>query len=203
VSSESATIRPSLRDEQKQLTRRRLIDGAVSVFEAKGYADATVEEIVAAAGVSRATFYLHFASKLELAEAWFETLRPELEERYRRLDAVLETGSADELRGWMHESVRWSRRHSSYANVLQQIFATEHSDPRFADVEFPYVEHMPAYRARWPESRRTEAALRIWMMFMLYLQVLQLWGPDRLMRQADMELVVDTLTDVWSKALAP
>lgn len=43
--------------------RMRLIDGIAEVMMAKGYADATVADIVAAAGVARDVFYEHFTDK--------------------------------------------------------------------------------------------------------------------------------------------
>src|SRR5678816_2464768 len=56
----------SPRDEQKRLTRRRLIEGALAAFEQKGYAATTIDDIVAEANASRATFYLHFKSKADV-----------------------------------------------------------------------------------------------------------------------------------------
>ncbi len=43
--------------------RSRIIHGTAEVMMAKGYAEATVTEIVAAAGISREVFYEHFANK--------------------------------------------------------------------------------------------------------------------------------------------
>jgi AcrR family transcriptional regulator len=43
--------------------RERIIHGTAEVIAANGYADATVSEIVAAAGISREVFYEHFSSK--------------------------------------------------------------------------------------------------------------------------------------------
>ncbi|WP_127130345.1 TetR/AcrR family transcriptional regulator [Georgenia sp. SYP-B2076] len=56
----------SLREAQKQMTRRLLLERALELFEAKGYAPTTIEDIAAAAGTTRTTFYMHFASKADL-----------------------------------------------------------------------------------------------------------------------------------------
>ena len=48
-------------------TRRRLLDAALDVMSANGYAGSSMSEIAAAAGVSKGLAYYHFSSKAELA----------------------------------------------------------------------------------------------------------------------------------------
>jgi AcrR family transcriptional regulator len=64
--------RPSLRDEQKALTRRRLIDAGEAVFARSGYHGASVEEIAREAGASTGALYSNFAGKEDLFLALFE-----------------------------------------------------------------------------------------------------------------------------------
>jgi AcrR family transcriptional regulator len=64
--------RPSLRDEQKALTRRRLIDGAEAVFARSGFHGASVEEVAREAGVTTGALYSNFAGKEDLFLALFE-----------------------------------------------------------------------------------------------------------------------------------
>jgi AcrR family transcriptional regulator len=56
-----ASSLPAAEVEAEQ--RKRLVTATAQVVAAKGYADATVADIVAAAGVSRATFYALFRDK--------------------------------------------------------------------------------------------------------------------------------------------
>lgn len=70
--SESDAPRPSLRDEQKALTRRRLIDAAESVFARRGFHGASVEEIAREAGATTGALYSNFAGKEDLFLALFE-----------------------------------------------------------------------------------------------------------------------------------
>lgn len=49
--------------------RGRILDAATSLFAARGYADAPIDAIARAAGVSPPVLYDHFASKLGLYEA--------------------------------------------------------------------------------------------------------------------------------------
>lgn len=59
----------TLRDRQKQQTRELMLGSALRLFETQGYAATTVDEIAAGATATRATFYLHFASKAEVMRA--------------------------------------------------------------------------------------------------------------------------------------
>jgi TetR/AcrR family transcriptional regulator, acrAB operon repressor len=58
--------------EEAQETRNRLIDAAESVFHDKGVAHASLEEIAAAAGVTRGAIYWHFKDKAELFDAMMQ-----------------------------------------------------------------------------------------------------------------------------------
>lgn len=58
-----------IREQYKLMTQERLVKAAISVFIERGYTETTIDEIVAAAGVSRATYYLHFKSKIEVMRA--------------------------------------------------------------------------------------------------------------------------------------
>jgi AcrR family transcriptional regulator len=64
--------RPSLRDEQKALTRHRLLDGAEAVFARSGFHGASVEEIAREAGGTTGALYSNFAGKEDLFLALFE-----------------------------------------------------------------------------------------------------------------------------------
>jgi AcrR family transcriptional regulator len=52
--------------------RARVLDGMSRAAAAKGYADTTVADVVALAGVSRSTFYEHFTDKLDCFLAAYE-----------------------------------------------------------------------------------------------------------------------------------
>ena len=59
-----------------QRTRLQLLDAAREVFARLGYLDAGIDDIVAAAGLARGSFYTYFPSKLEL----FKVLAAEVAE---------------------------------------------------------------------------------------------------------------------------
>lgn len=67
-----ASPRPSLRDEQKALTHRRLLDAAEAVFARRGFHGASVEEVAREAGATTGALYSNFAGKEDLFLALFE-----------------------------------------------------------------------------------------------------------------------------------
>ena len=72
--------------------RRRLFDAAATVFARVGYADASAESISREAGMSKATFYEHFANKEECILALFDVAA---EEVLRQTSAAAEEGGTD------------------------------------------------------------------------------------------------------------
>ncbi|MEU5420337.1 TetR/AcrR family transcriptional regulator [Streptomyces sp. NPDC001407] len=61
------------REQRKLVTRARLRDAANELARSHGSAQVTVDAICAEAGVSRRTFFNHFATKDEVFLAWDET----------------------------------------------------------------------------------------------------------------------------------
>jgi AcrR family transcriptional regulator len=93
-------------------TRLRLLDAGASVLPARGYHDARVDDIVAAAGVSHGTFYRYFENKDDffrvLAEAASSRMIDLLDEL--RLDA-----GPDDLRAWLR---RWLAAYRADGGVI-------------------------------------------------------------------------------------
>lgn len=59
------------------ITKQKLYDAAIAVLGDKGFAGASVDEIVERAGVAKGTVYYHFAGKAELVEALIaDRMRP-------------------------------------------------------------------------------------------------------------------------------
>ncbi|MBC7229746.1 MAG: TetR/AcrR family transcriptional regulator [Actinobacteria bacterium] len=61
---------PSSKGEK---TRRRIVGHATLLMYEKGYNRTTVDEVIAAAGVTKGSFYFHFSSKEELGYAVIES----------------------------------------------------------------------------------------------------------------------------------
>jgi AcrR family transcriptional regulator len=63
------------KDRLDSATRSQLLDAAKKVLEARGYARTTIADIAEEAGVSRATFYVYFASKAAVFAVLAENVR--------------------------------------------------------------------------------------------------------------------------------
>ncbi|MFJ6893510.1 TetR/AcrR family transcriptional regulator [Streptomyces hokutonensis] len=101
------TPRRNLREEQKILTHRRLLEAAVTVFTEKPFLEARMEDIAQAAGVTRVTVYAHFPGKAEIVDALVERLYGLMGEAYADLAALPRWTPAD-IRAWLDEAaVRW------------------------------------------------------------------------------------------------
>lgn len=66
----SAEHQPGLRERKRQQTRERLKQVAIGLFLERGFEATTLDDIVAAADVSRRSFFHYFASKEDVVFAW-------------------------------------------------------------------------------------------------------------------------------------
>src|SRR4051794_31080381 len=72
--------RPS-RAERSEATRARLVDAALPLFAERGYGGVAMEQVVAAAGVTRGALYHHFRDKRDLFRAVYEATEAEMMRR--------------------------------------------------------------------------------------------------------------------------
>jgi AcrR family transcriptional regulator len=72
---------PSLRSQHVEATRRAVLAAARDSFGRKGYAHSSVDEIAAAARVTKGAVYHHFAGKRELFRAVYSEVEAEAQTR--------------------------------------------------------------------------------------------------------------------------
>jgi AcrR family transcriptional regulator len=61
-----------LRERKRQQTRQRIVDAGLALFLQKGIEATTLDEIAAAADISRRTFFAYFPAKEDIVLAWEE-----------------------------------------------------------------------------------------------------------------------------------
>lgn len=108
--------------------RDELLDAAGEVFAGSGYHGASLEEIAAVAGVSKALIYEHFASKRELHAELVERHATEI---FRRLQVNAESGATGEerLRGGVDAFLSFVEEHRDAWRALFRDAA----DPEVAE----------------------------------------------------------------------
>ncbi len=108
-----------------QHTLRKLLDAGITVFSAKGYHAARVDDIVKAARTSHGTFYLYFANKEEL----FAALVADVAEEVAGLSEELSDVTPDDagraaLRSWL---ARFADLYAHYGAVIRTWTEAESS----------------------------------------------------------------------------
>ena len=127
-SSEPAAPR---RSRRKQARPGELLDAALDLFVAKGYAATKVEEVARQAGVSKGTLFLYFPSKQELFQA---VVRHTLADRFAEWDLELDAYQQDtaSLIRYCYD-VWWTRIGSTKAcGLTQLVMAEAHNFPEIA-----------------------------------------------------------------------
>jgi len=189
----------NLREEQKLFTRRLLVEAAHTVFAARGYGAATVDDIVKAAGASRATFYLHFTNKAEVMAALYQALMPATAEYWRKLDRSL--SSQQELRAWLDEALSWWEEHRRILPAMREAAVI---DPTLAAQQYEglrrLTDELTGYFAKVRGTKRPEARLRIELLILQLDQFCMKWIVQKTV-DVDRELALDVLTDLWCAAL--
>ncbi|MFV9430795.1 TetR/AcrR family transcriptional regulator [Rhodococcus rhodochrous] len=112
------------RAEQKQATRDALVEAARVLFVDAGYTATTAEAIAKAAGVSRATFYLHFRSKAEIVQSHMAALEDPIAEAYARLDAIVDP-ALDDVVAWLEDHAEFWREHRPEFASMEQALSHE------------------------------------------------------------------------------
>jgi AcrR family transcriptional regulator len=82
--------------------RRRLFEAAAAVFARSGYAEASAEAIAREAGMSKATFYEHFANKEECILALFDEAATEVTRALVNASGDEATSYEQRVRGGIH-----------------------------------------------------------------------------------------------------
>jgi len=124
------------REEQRRQTRERLLDSALEVFEARGYADSSLEEIAERAGHTRKAVYSNFSGKGELL---LEIVERRFRSHIERVEAILDQDTAHERKaidvgsvfaGYLNQERAWGKLFHEFCAVASR---DERIGARFRD----------------------------------------------------------------------
>ncbi len=105
------------RDVVEASQRTRLLEAIGRAVAERGYAGATIDDVVRRAGVSKATFYEHFADKQDCFLAAYEAASEELLGRVREAHASADDDWLERTRAGIHAYLRWLAADPALARV--------------------------------------------------------------------------------------
>jgi AcrR family transcriptional regulator len=185
-----------LRERKRRETSKRIADAAIRLFIENGYEATTLDEIAAAAGISRRTFFYYFKSKDDILLSMQSSLGDMLASALRNVppgkrpvdavrDAVIEVCAPYPAEDMI--VIDRLMRSSAAVRARKQASYIEHERTLFA-----------ALRERWPAPER-ETALRI--VAMLSIGALRL-SLDAFNREDGKRPLVDLLNEAFDALAA-
>jgi AcrR family transcriptional regulator len=121
------------RREASEQRRQAILDAAIDVFSAEGFAAARLDDVAARAGVAKGTIYLFFKDKEDLFEQILLTaLRPLLGEAQAMVGDTSLSFEAllSKLLGLLRKEILGTRRR----DILRLIITEGHRFPRIAEM---------------------------------------------------------------------
>jgi AcrR family transcriptional regulator len=187
--------RPSIRQAHKDLTRARIAEAARQCFYDKGVGETSFEDIAVAAGVRRATVYLHYANKNAILA---ELLSHNLEEVRRIYERLCALGAHDvaSVRKWMESYVRALVRHREAMRLFQIAMATDDSvRVMIEDYREAVVRSLgQRFAAFAPEAGRAHAAAVLMVVKIDFVADAAAQPAPRLEAAAAIDLVAEELS---------
>ncbi|WP_426009806.1 TetR/AcrR family transcriptional regulator [Caulobacter sp. DWR2-3-1b2] len=189
-----------LREAQRLLTRERLVDAAVALFGQRGFRAVTIEQIAVAAGANRATFYLHFRSKEDVANAIGERLAPNIQVTFAALDALVDP-SVSQVRAWLAAGM--TDQTEERRNLLAVATEANVADPDLADDYLRFInlfiDSMPNYLARFSDLERPAARMRLLMQMVQLERLSYVMVVQR--ASAPLDPLLDVMAESWWRLL--
>jgi AcrR family transcriptional regulator len=192
-----------LREQQRAYTRSKLLESARQVFVTRGFPDATVDDIVREAGASRATFYLHFRSKTDVAAALVDEGTPFAVAQYRTLDKLLCDGGP-RLREQLHEWLsKWLDIWTESAGAWHALQAASTLEPELEALRLrqsaTLIDTLERYFTQMPEAERKHARDRALLLEIMTQRIFSLASTRELPVAND--AILATLLDMWYHTL--
>lgn len=123
----------TLREAQKQLTRDRIVERALELFTANGYAATTIDEIATAAGTTRVTFYAYYPSRMDLMKDFMARVNavldrangPDEASTEPALVEVVREGRLPGILAWLESRAELWPAFRPYLDVLDEAAAVD------------------------------------------------------------------------------
>lgn len=190
-----------LRVAQKEMTRNLLLDKALDLFNTQGYSATTVDEIAAAVGTTRTTFYLHFTSKGDLVRTLVQVVDDILTSiDDPSLTDVVASNDRKQIKIFLgHKFDQWAQI-KPYIQAAHQAAATEPDIQSTIDAWFDHAigdmeKGLNKAKRFDPATRRIRCAIAFGELEFISRRWMRLgWTVDR-------DVALETMTDSWCQLL--
>ncbi len=126
----------TLKERQFKLREDAIVDAMYALLSEKGYAATSMDDVATRVGISKATLYLHFKSKTELALKVVIRQVEESEATFKALDPSLP--AIERLRRSLEDGIK--RRATMGAIQIDMVRDEILSDPAFQEAEGRRIE---------------------------------------------------------------
>lgn len=99
-------------------TKKKLFDSAMELIGERGFTDASVDQIVARAGVAKGTVYYHFSGKAELVEALIADRFAPLAAAFRAAASAHPDDPRAAIEAIVRAELEFLAEHSSFSKLL-------------------------------------------------------------------------------------
>lgn len=178
-------------------TRLRISEAARAEFLEQGFDGAVIESIVTRAGVSRATFYIHFESKIDvLVEVWHSLIESGVVKVIESFDALGPFPEKPALRAWLDSAVAYWESTADINELSERALAL---DPQVTHAWIARnqnaVDGMHHYLSRFPAEELPVARMRIGMLLLQLDRMCFVLTRGALPQSRD--ILIDALTEEW------
>jgi AcrR family transcriptional regulator len=184
-----------------------ILGAARKVFALKGFSDATMDEIAAAAGIAKGTIYLYFPTKRDIYLAALKQGLTELRERTNRnMDLVL--GIRAKLRAFISARIEYAEANRDFIRIYHSEFGNlakaPHYDSEFQQLYLQQAEDLKTVLQVAVENGEIRNVRSEFMAFMIYDMVKGVM-TQRLLEWSDrgMEEDIQLVEDLLWRGLAP
>ncbi len=197
-------MQTKVREEKKRLTRKAILEAAITLFGSKGYDQTSIDRLAREAGVGKGTIYSYFCSKSEILLAFCEDELEFLHDEMKR-NINDDTPLLEVLIEIFLIEFRYVTRNREFGRVFlrEVVFPSDAIVNRSKEIDDRFIAlFIPLFlkaQERGELRLDVELIFAIGHFYSLYLLTLSAWYSGRLLEEDD---VVASLTTLFKQAFS-
>lgn len=189
------------RDREDTQRRRELVEAARRVFERKGYGETSIADITTEAGVSRATFYVYFASKQDV----FAVLADQMLEAFRQAQDISDFASRDVMAVVRHTVGQAFDVYMEHQSLISIVVHQALSDPAIRVVADGVRSRSGNRTARFLAEMQARGVVRLaaspQSIAVMGLGMIEAFADEIVAGHLDRDTALDEMMRIWRPVL--